>query len=43
MFLKSLGLRLISTLIALVMLLAVGISNSEKYDVRDPENCRLHF
>ena len=43
MFLKSVTLRVVATMIALVMLLAVGFSKAEPYDVRDPENCRLHF
>ena len=43
MLLKSVTLRVVATMIALVMLLAVGFSKAEKYDVRDPGNCRLHF
>lgn len=43
MFLKSLVLRLIGGLIAVVMLVAVGVNKTEPYDVRDPEKCRLNF
>ena len=43
MLFKSLILRLIGGLIAVVMLVAVGVNKTESYDVRDPEHCRLHF
>lgn len=43
MFLKSLGLRLVGGLIAVVMLVAVGVNKTESYDVKDPEACRLNF
>ena len=43
MLFKSLCLRLLGGLIAVVMLLAVGVNKTEQYDVRDPENCRLNF
>ena len=43
MFLKSLALRLTAGLIALVMLIPIGVAKTEKYDVRNPEACRLNF
>ena len=43
MFFKSLCLRLVGGLIAVVMLAAVGVNKTERYDVRDPESCRLNF
>lgn len=43
MFIKSLLLRLLGGLIAVVMLVAVGVNKTEPYDVRDPEKCRLNF
>ena len=43
MLFKSLILRLVGGLIAVVMLVAVGVNKTESYDVRDPEHCRLHF
>ncbi|MCH5198578.1 MAG: metallophosphoesterase [Oscillospiraceae bacterium] len=43
MILKSVFLRVISTLIASVMLLFAGIGGGESYNVKDPENLMLNF
>ena len=41
--LKSPILRAFSIMICLVMILACGIHSGAKYDVRDPESCKLNF
>ena len=41
--LKSPILRAFAVLVSLVMILACGIHSGAKYDVRDPESCKLNF
>ncbi len=43
MIVKSVLLRIISFIVACVMLIPVGAGKTEKYDVKDPENCELNF
>lgn len=43
MIVKSLFLRVISTLLASILLLFAGSGATESYDVKDPENCKLNF
>ena len=43
MMLKAPFLRVFSVLICLSMILICGISAAPKYDVRDPEACKLNF
>ncbi len=43
MFMKSAFLRVISCVVASVLLLAAGFSANDAYDVSEPENCLLHF
>ena len=43
MMIKSVFLRLLSAVVAGVMLLTVGLSTGAQYDVKDPDACALHF
>lgn len=40
---KSIILKLMSLFVAVVLLLPAGISKGKSYDVKDPENLKLHF
>ena len=40
---KSFGLRALALVVSVVMVLVAGIATGERYDVRDPENCKLNF
>ena len=40
---KSVFLRVLCGMVALVLLLPAGISKAEPYDVRDPQSCKLNF
>lgn len=43
MIIKSVFIRLLSAIVAGVMLLSVGLNTGAEYEVKDPENCSLHF
>ncbi len=40
---KSFFLRAFALIVSVVMVLAAGFATGERYDVRDPENCKLNF
>ena len=40
---KNVFIRIFSVMIAVIMVVICGVSAGDKYDVRDPETCKLNF